>query len=287
MRVLCGTDFSAFAHDAATLAARWCVKAGADLHLIHVCSPDEPLAQRRDRLTHEGNRLSELGARVRGLDIIIGDPAEILLQEAEFRGAELIVLGAVGLSGLDRWLTGSVTTRVARDAPVPVLVARNSAPLESWLRTGERLNVVTGFERGESTRSALGWAAGLAQLGPIDLTVVELVVPGPENRKAHATGPGMGLNLRPETEERLLGELRESVTPMLGPVPAKLMVRTALGRRDAHLVMEAEALQGHLLVVGSHQRHGFQRWWSGSVSNGVLNAATSCVAVVPSRAPAD
>jgi nucleotide-binding universal stress UspA family protein len=50
--------------------------------------------------------------------------------------------------------------------------------------------------------------------------------------------------------------------------------------------MQAQELHGSLLVVGSHQRHGFQRWWSGSVSHGVLNAATTCVAVVPSRAGA-
>jgi nucleotide-binding universal stress UspA family protein len=287
MRVLCGTDFSAFAQDATTLAARWSARAGADLHLIHVCSHDEALELRRDHLAREGSRLATLGASIGGLDVVLGDPAEVLLQEAEYRGAGMIVLGAVGQHGVERWLTGSVTTRVARDAPVPVLVARSIEPLEAWLRSGEQLRVVTGFERGESTRSALYWVSQLARLGPVDLTIVQLVIPGPENRKAHATGTGLGLTLKPEVEQQLVEELRAGVGPIIGEMPARLMIQSALGRRDVALVMQAQELNAGLLVVGSHQRQGFQRWWSGSVSHGVLNAATTSVAVVPSRTGAE
>jgi nucleotide-binding universal stress UspA family protein len=68
-----------------------------------------------------------------------------------------------------------------------------------------------------------------------------------------------------------------------------LQVIPALGRLDRHLVAAAADLGVDLVVVGSHHREGFRRWWHGSVSSGVLGAAPMSVAVVPvlESGPAD
>lgn len=50
-----------------------------------------------------------------------GDVVEDILDTAESRKVQLIVMGTRGLSGLDHVLLGSVTERVIRKAPVPVL----------------------------------------------------------------------------------------------------------------------------------------------------------------------
>jgi nucleotide-binding universal stress UspA family protein len=53
---------------------------------------------------------------------------------------------------------------------------------------------------------------------------------------------------------------------------------------DVHLVDLARAAQADLLVVGTHQRHGLERWTKGSVSRGVLRHAPMSVACVPTSA---
>ena len=55
-----------------------------------------------------------------------GDPALELLSEAERGGYDLIVLGASGEDEVKHSLLGSVSTRVAQDAPCSVFVARFS-----------------------------------------------------------------------------------------------------------------------------------------------------------------
>ena len=45
-----------------------------------------------------------------------------ILEYAEANDVDLIVMGTHGRRGLDRWLLGSVTERVVKNAPVPVLV---------------------------------------------------------------------------------------------------------------------------------------------------------------------
>lgn len=51
-----------------------------------------------------------------------GSPAEIVLSTAAAKGADLVVLGTRGRRGLDRFLLGSVTDRVLRQSPTPVVV---------------------------------------------------------------------------------------------------------------------------------------------------------------------
>jgi nucleotide-binding universal stress UspA family protein len=53
-----------------------------------------------------------------------GPAADIIVQTAEHEAAELIVMPSHGRKGLNRWLLGSVTERVVRLAPCPVLVLR-------------------------------------------------------------------------------------------------------------------------------------------------------------------
>lgn len=53
-----------------------------------------------------------------------GDPASAILSEAESEGADVIVLGTRGLSTAERWLVGSVSTKVLHHAHCSVLVVR-------------------------------------------------------------------------------------------------------------------------------------------------------------------
>lgn len=55
-----------------------------------------------------------------------GAPAEIICQQAENSGVDLIVVGARGLNTAQRFLLGSVSDRVVHTSTVPVMVVRSS-----------------------------------------------------------------------------------------------------------------------------------------------------------------
>jgi nucleotide-binding universal stress UspA family protein len=65
-------------------------------------------------------------AEAAGVDAVTavetGVPHREILADAEESGADLIVMGTHGRTGLDRFLLGSVSERVVRTAGVPVLV---------------------------------------------------------------------------------------------------------------------------------------------------------------------
>ena len=54
----------------------------------------------------------------------IGTPADEILQLAEDVGADLLFIGSHGKVGVERWLLGSVSERVVREARCPVMVVR-------------------------------------------------------------------------------------------------------------------------------------------------------------------
>jgi nucleotide-binding universal stress UspA family protein len=300
MTVLCGTDFSPLATEAVRVAGLVARGSGKDLHLVHVL-PAESLRPGtgsrpgqpgfpEDRLAWEAETLQVAGLPI-VTEVLHGRPDEALVKRAGELGATLIVIGAVGHRAIDRWVLGSCADATAREACVPVLVVRTAEPFVEWLVKGKPLKVVVGVEAGPSSDGGLAWAGALRRFGPINLVLARLVAPGEENRRLGVSGPGMGVALFPETEARLLEELRARQRLLLGDgeMAVGLQVIPALGRLDRHLVTAAEELGADLIVVGSHHRKGFRRWWHGSVSGGVLHAAPMSVAVVPvlESGPAD
>jgi nucleotide-binding universal stress UspA family protein len=54
----------------------------------------------------------------------LGKPAEEIMRAADKHEADLIVMGAKGLGAVDRFVLGSVSTRVVQHADCAVLVVR-------------------------------------------------------------------------------------------------------------------------------------------------------------------
>ena len=53
--------------------------------------------------------------------VVLGDPAEEILNYAQAEGIDLIIIGTHGRKGLERIIFGSVAERVLKKSPVPVL----------------------------------------------------------------------------------------------------------------------------------------------------------------------
>ena len=136
--ILFPTD-SSTASDAAMVHAEALAKAsGAKLLIIHVEEP--PLAYGGGELYYglpepSSERILKMLEDVKPADpqvpfthrLTMGDPAGEIVRIAGEEGAEMIVLGTHGRTGVTRMLMGSVAEAVVRRAPCPVLVYRETA----------------------------------------------------------------------------------------------------------------------------------------------------------------
>ena len=82
-------------------------------------------------LRHEGEEAIKYimqQAKRDGVDvrkwILEGQPAKEILKLAEEESIDLIVMGTLGRSGIEKFLLGSVADKVIRGSKIPVLVVR-------------------------------------------------------------------------------------------------------------------------------------------------------------------
>jgi nucleotide-binding universal stress UspA family protein len=136
--IVVGTDGSAGAERALRRAVDIAKSTGAQLHLV-TAYPDvsyreaitgtastAPIDLREaaeNLLAREASHAQSAGVGVE-TQAREGDPAQVLIDVAEEAGAELIVVGARGLTGLERWLLGSVSSKLSQHAPSDVMIVR-------------------------------------------------------------------------------------------------------------------------------------------------------------------
>jgi nucleotide-binding universal stress UspA family protein len=139
-RVLLAVDQSPRADAVATIAAEIARGAHATVRLLHVAPKPSAVHDVRGRVVvyadQETASSSSQGLDyLRGLEVHFtgvpvdslvrfGDPVVQILDEAEAFGADLIVVGTAGRSGIGRVLLGSVAERVFGKATVPVILVR-------------------------------------------------------------------------------------------------------------------------------------------------------------------
>ena len=138
--ILIATDGSKTAENAAALGIKFAQQYGAKVFAVYVINVtaseailiDEAWATEEcvacEKTGQRATSSVEEKAKFAGLEvestILKGDPADEIVNFAEKKDVELIVMGTLGKSGVQRFLLGSVAENVVRHSKVPVLVVR-------------------------------------------------------------------------------------------------------------------------------------------------------------------
>jgi len=123
--LMCAVDFSEpsdrAAREARRLAEQLAVKRFV---LLHVFVPDEDDSE--DAARAELAKAAELVGGEAELMMARGEAVPTILRCATEEGADLLVLGTEGKTGVRRTLFGSVAENVLRGADIPVVVVRGA-----------------------------------------------------------------------------------------------------------------------------------------------------------------
>lgn len=204
----------------------------------------------------------------------VGDPASIILDTADEKECDLIVMTTHGYRGLTRWMLGSVTERVLRNASCPVLVLREDRPIQ---------HILVPLDGSELAEAAIAPALEVAER--LDAAVTLLRVDDSLSTLDYASldaldqfEPGMAEVMRvsyAHRGEEYLDGIRarlDTIVPvntisMLGK-PVELILDTVI----------QEACD--MIVMSTHGRSGVQRWVYGSVTEKVLRSTETPLLIV-------
>lgn len=297
-RILCPVDFSdasAHAVEHATAVARWY---GARLTVLHVYPsvgrpptlpvPDAGGAHAptpaeieaiRDRAASAVS--ADAGVMVH-VSVVPGQPVGGIVEQARALPADLIVMGTHGAGGFERLILGSVTEKVLRKAPCPVLTVPPRAETTS---TQPFKRVLCAIDFSECSEKALAYAASLAKESGATLTLLH-VIEWPWHEPPAPTLEGV-----PPAQARALMEYRtylessaasriEAVAASVAPGGPAPEAAVRFGKPYVELLALAREQGADVIVIGVTGRSALDIGFFGSTTNQVVRRATCPVLTV-------
>ncbi len=280
-KIIVATDFSPQSDSAIRHACSLARFTGASLRVVHVVetpADEEGLEAAREAVKHwhlsdEGRLASEIAACA-GADMDMvqetvdaTSTAEGLQSVVDAHGADLVVVGSTGLSGIKEALLGSTAGRVLRTVETDVMVARGDEPSATGY---QRILIPTDFSA--SADAALELARALAAPDAAFELVHFWRVPEATRGDEHSDVviKTVGDSVR-ERGRKLLESFQKDA-----PNASFLSVQSSPERGIAQKLRENDY---DLVVVGSYGRSKLRRWFLGSVAEYTARAAPCAVAV--------
>jgi nucleotide-binding universal stress UspA family protein len=291
MKVILGTDFSDQAQRATKVAASLAAHAHSPLTIVHAVEPgpiefmekshlDRLRSRLQKKLAYEAERVRNAGIEV-DEKLILGSPHTELVASAKRTDADLIVVASAKKKAPARWMGASVAERTAQHATVPTLIVREEESLLAWTRGERPLHVFIGYDFSASADEALRFAAALRKFGPCRITVAYVSWPPNETLRFGIGGDTSMPGNTPDVEKLLERDLKEKCTTVFGSEPVEIRVIPTWTREDAKLLEDAANGHADVILVGTNQRNGLDRFWLGSVSRAILRHAPMNVICVP------
>ncbi|MEK7466061.1 MAG: universal stress protein [Planctomycetota bacterium] len=195
-----------------------------------------------------------------------GLPADVILREA--RSRDLIVMTTHGRSGLSRLVLGSVTEKVIRLSPVPVLVVRpRRGTLKASTAAAGRMfhDIVVPLDGSDLAREAVApLATGLAHDTRLHLLTV--IRTGATEDQANAAADWLAA--------------RAAALEARGLVAVTRLVNNDSPAEG--IAAYAEHNDCGLIVMSTHGAGGLREWMLGSVTDQMIRRGPVPVLVVPS-----
>jgi nucleotide-binding universal stress UspA family protein len=290
--ILVGCDLSASSDQALDRAIGIAGLHGAKVVLVHAQADDAPPGEiDREALqqlgevsaavrAHDARELADRMARIEALGLTVdlvsrlGPPEEVLAQAAADRGAELIVIGSHGHTGIARMLLGSVASSTIRHAACDVLVCRGPAARTPFLRP----LVATDFS--PVSGKVLRHTARVAAPGAAFDVVHAWQLP---TGSWGATLLGAARFPWSTVRDAVVAAARSQIDKLVAEHAAQgrtLEVELVQGPPAQVITHAAERAGNDLIAVGAHGRRGMRRLLLGSVAESTIRHSPCSVLVV-------
>lgn len=217
--------------------------------------------------------------------LLVGYPAEVILETVQTREADSVILTSHGRTGLLRWVLGSVAQRVIYQATVPVLLLHQQGPLP-LLESERALRAMVSLDGSGLAEAVIGPAATLVSAlapqrkGIIHLARVVSVSPtAPEANAPDARTREAAL----WEAEAYLTRTRENLRR--GPLADLQVTESVIAHKDVagslvDLAQHGITAQGgegagkfDLIAMTTQGWGGLRRLMMGSVTERVLSAS--------------
>jgi len=285
LNILMADDSSQHAQSAVELIRGLALPPKSRVMVLRVFTPGQisGIPEFESSLEKTKFQLLNAGIKVES-DLVLGSPAEKIIEIAETKRADMIVLGAKGLRATLGILLGGVAQQVVEYAHCPVLLVR--APYQGLRRI---LFVTDGSGTSQYAARYLGkfpWPE------KVDVRVMHVLPPlvPPLTMEPYLGNWHTIYVPLPLEDETIMKKKQEKGGEALLKRTCDLLQRhgipstSVLSRGDAatEIIEYVKSNQIDLIVAGSRGLSQFKSWWMGSVSRKLVHYSNCSVLIVKS-----
>ena len=220
-------------------------------------------------------------------EVIVGKAADTIVDYAAQNKVDLIIMATHGLSGVTRWIHGSVADKVLHESEIPVWLIRADASQKAAFNEEGKIKILVPLDGSDLAEAILGHVKEMAkQFGPelVDITLLRVCeLFSPPYNYPPPTPLSWEEYLDYETNrckdicqtylDKVEEQLKKDVNVQLA-IPA--------GNPADTIVDYANSNDINLIAMSTHGRTGLSRWTLGSVAEKVLKGASCPIFLVRS-----
>jgi nucleotide-binding universal stress UspA family protein len=292
-RVLVPLDGSELAEVALPYAEELAGRLGSQITLIHVYESAEAEYQQMHQAyvekmveaTKRGAERFLAKSKVKRVRIksalLVGNPAEQIVDYADEENAGLIIIATHGRSGISRWVVGSVADKVVRATKRPVALIRAEGIRRDPSEKGTMDKVLVPLDGSTESEAVIPHVEELAS--KLDGEVVLLHVAAPAYPVYVMPAEPVPMPFSEEDMElvrsKAQGYLEKVGSKLIGK-GIKTQSEVVFGSAADEIIKLAEEIGADLVAMSTHGRSGISRWAFGSTADRILQAGSTPVLLV-------
>jgi nucleotide-binding universal stress UspA family protein len=289
--LLCAVDFSDVSRSALEWALAFAKDTRARVTVLHVL--DKTLLSVGNLVAAPGaleemrRRAEESFAVWKGeldfdearVTVVDGVPADAILSTAHRSEVDLVVMGTFGLSGIQKFLLGSVTEKVLHRLRVPLLTVSSGVD-ERGLRVSVRpKTLLMAIDLDEDSPVVIRHGLWLAEHYRAKLIAVH-AAPIPAVLVDDRTFQMIPPEALVAIEDSLLSERREKLEGLLPPGGTEVEIVVTMGAPFDVLRAHVRERSADMLILGAGGRGEARRLWLGSTTHKMVRSAACPVLIV-------
>ena len=286
-KILVPLDGSELAEAALPYAEELARRLGSEMILTTVLSPDTGsgedsshphvrnvyLQKIVDIVERDVRKASEestaKGTRVESV-VLVGHPAEQIVDYASKEKIDLIVMSTHGRSGITRWTLGSVADKVVRAVKEPVLLIRAKGARADVRKKGVLAKVLVPLDGSKEGESVIPYVAELAAKLKTKVILFQVLASGYQIITASGYESVIYPEQQMESDKALAGNYLAKVAVRLEKSGVTVEPEVRFGNAAEEIIKFADETHVDLVAMSTRGRSGIERWVFGSVAERLL-----------------
>ncbi len=293
-KILVPLDGSALAEVALPYAQELAGKLGSEVYLVYVNElPLDPYQHMHTfyldkmvEVTRQGAEKYHKKSGTREIQvksaILLGNPAEKIVEYGEKEGICLIIMATHGQSGITRWALGSVADKVVRATKCPIVLIRAKGARPDVREKGILNMVLVPLDGSKEGEAVLPYIGELVAKLKTEIILFQALSPGYQATSDEGYEYVTYTKQQMESDRAFARNYLEKVGARLKRKGVTVRSEVRFGNAAEEIIKFADEISADVVAMSTHGRSGVSRWVFGSVADRVLHEGNTPILLVRS-----